>query len=75
MQGALEGDRVRHRGAHGALQLGRPGVEGGAMNEDRARDVEVASEAVEAVKLVHTVGHGVRERILLRIDLALASAA
>src|SRR5262245_62957270 len=24
MQGALEGDRIRHGGAHGALQLGRP---------------------------------------------------
>src|SRR5262245_65750208 len=38
------------------------------MEKDRPRDVEVIAQRVEAVELVHAVGHGVRERILLRVD-------
>src|SRR3954470_12080163 len=67
VQPTLEGDRVRDRALHGALKARRPGVEGGAMQEDRSRDIEVIAQRVKAMKLVHAVGHGVRERVLLRV--------
>ena len=70
VQIALERDRLAHGGPHGVLQVGRPGVEGGAVQENRPRDVEVVGERVEAVELVHPVGDGVGERVLLRVDLA-----
>jgi hypothetical protein len=70
VQIALEGDRRRHRRAHGALELRRPGLERGAMHEDRPGDVEVVAQRVEAVELVHAVGHGVGQRIFLRVDAA-----
>src|SRR5262244_1658806 len=38
---ALPCHRRRDGVAHGLLQVRRPGVEGGAVQEDRARDVEV----------------------------------
>ena len=57
-----------HRRAHRALQVRRPGVERRAMEEDRPRNVEVVGQRVEAVKLVHAVGHRVGERVLLRVD-------
>ena len=38
------------------------------MQKDRPRNVEVVGDGVEAMKFVHAVGHGVGERIFLRID-------
>ena len=68
MQAALERDRIGDGALHGALQARGPAVEGGAVKEDRPRDVEVIAQRVKAMKLVHAIGHGVRERVLLRID-------
>src|SRR5262245_20957270 len=70
MQLALERDRLRNGVPHRLLQIGGPGVERRAMQENRARDVEVVAQRVEAVKLVHAIGDGVGERILLRVDTA-----
>ena len=38
------------------------------MQENRPRNVEVVGHGVKAVKLVHAVGHGVGERVLLGVD-------
>ena len=40
------------------------------MQEDRPRHIEVRGERVEFMKLVHAVGDGVGERVLLRIERA-----
>ena len=68
VQGALKRHRFRYGASHGALELGGPGIERRAVEEDRPRDVEVIAQRVEAVEFVHTVSHGVRKRILLRVD-------
>jgi len=62
---ALEGDGVRHGLAHGSLHVLRPGVERPAVQEDRPRDIEMIGDGVEAVELVHPVGHRVGEVLAL----------
>src|SRR5262249_49915106 len=65
---ALEGDGRGDGFAHRVLQPRRPGIKGRAVKENRTRNVEVIGDAMEAVKLVHAVGYGVGERILLRVE-------
>src|SRR5262245_62580620 len=72
MNAALKPDGVRDGLAHGELQVRWPCVETGAVQEDRPRNVEVAGECMKAVEFVHAVGDGIRQRILLSIDGALA---
>src|SRR5437016_3084888 len=38
---ALEDDGILHRGLHGSLEIVGPAIEGGAVHEDRPRDVKV----------------------------------
>src|SRR5262249_13217124 len=69
VQLALKRNRIRYRAAYAVLNIRRPGIEGGAMQEDWPRNVEVIAQRVEAVELVHAVGHRIRERIFLRVKV------
>ena len=70
VQRALEGDGVLDRGAHGVLEILGPAVERRTMEKNRSRDVEVIAQRMEAMEVVHAVGHGVGERVFLRVDRA-----
>src|SRR5215510_15870125 len=65
---ALERDGLLNSLPHGDLKIVRPDIEGRTVQEDRPRDVEMAGERVKAMEFVHAIGHGVRQRIFLRID-------
>ena len=67
---ALERHRFRRGLAHRFLQRLRPGIELRAADEDRPRDVKVAGQRVEGMIFVRAIGHGIGERIFLRVDLA-----
>jgi hypothetical protein len=67
---ALKRDSLGHGLLHGLLQFLRPGIERRAMKEERPRNVKVVRQRVKLVKLVHAIGHGVGERILLRVERA-----
>src|SRR6266850_2299648 len=68
MQVALERDRVANRLPKLLLQRVRPRVKRWPVQKDRPREVEVIRRAVEAMVLVHAVGDGIREWILLGIQ-------
>src|SRR3569832_2799940 len=55
-QAALIDGGSGHGLAHRLLHVARPGVVAGAMQEDRARNIEMRRQRVELVESVHAVG-------------------
>ena len=69
-QFALMRHSVGHRRAHSALELVRPGLERGAVQKDRSRNIEVVAQRMELMKFVDTISDGIGERIFLSIKSA-----